>query len=93
MIQIERVAEVMTSEQPAFVCTVCALEISESHVPPTAPHCPSCGAATKPNAAMVAKAGNVRCLHCDHVEPAYANVRCPHCDTVYGTFATRKIKA
>lgn len=81
-----------TDEKPAFVCTVCARVIAQSHVPPTAPHCSSCGAATRPNATMAAKAGNVRCLHCDHVEPAYSNVRCPNCDFVYGTFSTRKVE-
>lgn len=80
-------------EQPAFVCTVCARVLAVSHVPPTAPHCSSCGAATKPNAAMAKKAGNVRCAHCEQVQPAYAKVRCPNCDTVYVTFAAREVKA
>ncbi len=80
-----------TENRPAFVCTVCAHVIAVVHVPPTAPHCPSCGAATKPNAAMATKAGNVTCAHCGNVEPAYSNVRCPECDTTYGTFNTRKV--
>jgi hypothetical protein len=82
-----------TTESLAFICMVCARAVRESHVPPTAPKCPSCGAKTKPNAAMQAKAGNVTCLHCGHAEPAYTNVCCPRCDTVYGTFSTRAEKA
>ena len=81
------------SEKPGFICTVCARVLVESHVPPTAPHCPSCGAATKPNAAMRAKAGDVRCMHCGHTEAAYGNVRCTECDYVFVTFATRAAKA
>ena len=79
-----------TTESPAFICMVCARALRQSHVPPTAPKCSSCGAKTKPNAAMQEKAGQVRCATCDHVEPAYSNVRCPNCDAVYGTFTTRK---
>ncbi len=82
-----------SNDQPAFVCTVCAYVMAESHVPPTAPHCLSCGAAMKPNAAMTEKAGDVHCMHCDHVEPAYNNDRCPKCDTVYVTFAARRVSA
>jgi predicted Zn finger-like uncharacterized protein len=82
-----------TDAKPAFICNVCARVLTETHVPPNAPQCPSCGAATKPNAAMRAKAGDVRCAHCGHTETAYQNRRCPKCDTVFNTFAPRSVKA
>ena len=79
-----------TTETPAFICTVCACVIREAHVPPTAPKCSSCGATTKPNAAMRARAGNVTCHHCGNVQPAYKHTSCPECGTIYCTFATNR---